>query len=126
MVPDAERAAHIADWLRRLREPGFAEELNAIVREAIPRGVEDYHLWARREQLIVEACARAEPGGCATGSSRSVRCERFWRAGESLTAARLRHGAGPAPAVSPRERWRGRRPLRPWRTGTLTLRDVLG
>ena len=54
-VPDAERAAHIADWLRRSREPGFAEELDEIVREAIRRGAEDYHLWARREQLAVEA-----------------------------------------------------------------------
>jgi len=54
-VPDAERAEHIAERLRRSREPGFAEELDAIVRDAIRRGAEDYHLWARREQLSLEA-----------------------------------------------------------------------
>ena len=54
-VPDAERAAVIADWLRRSGEPGFAEELDALLRDAIRRAAEDYHLWARAEQLRVEA-----------------------------------------------------------------------
>ena len=54
-VPDAERAARIADWLRRSRETAFAEELDALLRESIRRGAEDYHLWARHEQMTVEA-----------------------------------------------------------------------
>jgi len=74
-VPDAERAAHIASALRRSREPGFAEEHDATVREAIRRGAEDYHLWARREQLAVE----------------SMRATRTWRLRDRLvTSAPLR------------------------------------
>lgn len=57
-LPDEERAAHIADWLRRSREPGFGDELDAIAQAAIRRGAEDYHLWARAEQLRVEAMRR--------------------------------------------------------------------
>jgi GalNAc5-diNAcBac-PP-undecaprenol beta-1,3-glucosyltransferase len=54
-VPDAKRAAVLADWLRRSREHGFAGEIDGLLREAIRRGAEDYHLWARAEQLRVEA-----------------------------------------------------------------------
>jgi hypothetical protein len=54
-VPDAERAAVLEDWLRRSREPGFADEVDALLRDAIRRAAEDYHLWARAEQLRVEA-----------------------------------------------------------------------
>jgi GalNAc5-diNAcBac-PP-undecaprenol beta-1,3-glucosyltransferase len=54
-VPDSERAAAIADWLRRSREPGFEDEVDELLRDAIRRAAEDYHLWARAEQLRVEA-----------------------------------------------------------------------
>lgn len=67
-VPDAERAAVLAAWLRRSREPGFAEELAGILREAIRRSAEDYHLWARAEQLRVQ----------------SMRATRTWRLRDRL------------------------------------------
>ena len=54
-MPEEERAARLAGWLRRSREPGFADELDDLLRGAIQRAAEDYHLWARREQLLVEA-----------------------------------------------------------------------
>jgi GalNAc5-diNAcBac-PP-undecaprenol beta-1,3-glucosyltransferase len=54
-VSDSDRAAVIADWLRRSREPGFAEKVDELLRDAIRRAAEDYHLWARAEQLRVEA-----------------------------------------------------------------------
>ena len=67
-VPDAERAAALADWLRRSREPGFAEEIDRLLRDAIRRAAEDYHLWARAEQLRVEA----------------LRSSRVWRLRDTL------------------------------------------
>jgi GalNAc5-diNAcBac-PP-undecaprenol beta-1,3-glucosyltransferase len=54
-LADEVRAAQLADWFRRSREPGFAEELDGMLRDAIRRAAEDYHLWARAEQLRVEA-----------------------------------------------------------------------
>jgi GalNAc5-diNAcBac-PP-undecaprenol beta-1,3-glucosyltransferase len=54
-VPDPERASMLADWLRRSREPGFAEQLEELLVDAIRRAAEDYHLWARTEQEAVEA-----------------------------------------------------------------------
>jgi hypothetical protein len=54
-MPEDERATTLADWFRRSREPGFAEELDRMLERAIQRAAEDYHLWARREQLTVEA-----------------------------------------------------------------------
>jgi glycosyltransferase involved in cell wall biosynthesis len=54
-LPESERAASLADWYERSREPGFADELDGLLREAIRRAAEDYHLWARREQLGLEA-----------------------------------------------------------------------
>ncbi len=58
-LPEAERASQLADWFRRSREPGFADELDRMLREAILRAAEDYHLWARREQLTVEDVFRS-------------------------------------------------------------------
>jgi GalNAc5-diNAcBac-PP-undecaprenol beta-1,3-glucosyltransferase len=49
-----ERAAMLGDWLRRSREPRFAVELEAMLQAAIRRAAEDYHLWARNEQLMVQ------------------------------------------------------------------------
>jgi len=54
-LSEDERARAFAGWFRRSREPGFADELDEMVRTALMRGAEDYHLWARREQLEVEA-----------------------------------------------------------------------
>jgi hypothetical protein len=54
-LPDEERAEIIADWFRRSREPGFEAEVDALLQDAIRCAAEDYHLWARREQLEVEA-----------------------------------------------------------------------
>jgi len=54
-LPEEERATQLADWFRRSREPGFAGELDRMLRDAIRRAAEDYHLWAREEQLRVEA-----------------------------------------------------------------------
>jgi hypothetical protein len=67
-LPEAERTARLADWFRRSREPGFAEEIDLLLREAIGRAAEEYHLWARREQLTVEA----------------LHASRTWRARERL------------------------------------------
>jgi hypothetical protein len=53
-LPEPERTAALADWLRRSREPGFGDELDALVHAAVLRAAEDYHLWARREQRMVE------------------------------------------------------------------------
>jgi glycosyltransferase involved in cell wall biosynthesis len=69
-LPDDERARRIADWFRRSREPGFAEELDGMLREAVRRAAEDYHLWARGEQLTVEA----------------MRSSRTWRLHDRLLA----------------------------------------
>lgn len=68
-LPDAERAEIIAGWFRRSREPGFEDELDELLREAIRRAAEDYHLWARREQLALDA----------------VHSSRTWRIRDQLT-----------------------------------------
>lgn len=67
-LPDAERAAQLADWYRRSRELGFDEEVDEMVREATRRAADDYHLWARGEQLTVQA----------------MRSSRTWRLRERL------------------------------------------
>ena len=70
-LPPAERAASLEDWLQRSREPGFEEELDTLLQAAIRRAAEDYHLWARSEQLTVEA----------------MRATRTWRLRERLVSA---------------------------------------
>jgi glycosyltransferase involved in cell wall biosynthesis len=54
-LPEADRARALADWFRRSREPGFREEVDRMLRDAVRRAAEDYHLWAREEQFTVEA-----------------------------------------------------------------------
>ena len=54
-VPEGKRAATLAEWLRHSREPGFEDELEVMLRDAIRRAAEDYHVWARTEQLAVKA-----------------------------------------------------------------------
>jgi GalNAc5-diNAcBac-PP-undecaprenol beta-1,3-glucosyltransferase len=70
-LPQEERAASLEDWLRRSREPGFVGELDALLQAAIRRAAEDYHLWARNEQLTVQA----------------MRATRTWRLRERLVSA---------------------------------------
>jgi GalNAc5-diNAcBac-PP-undecaprenol beta-1,3-glucosyltransferase len=72
-LPVAEREAALADWLRRSREPGFAGEARALLEDAVRRAAEDYHLWARSEQLAHEA----------------VRATRMWRVRQRLLRSRL-------------------------------------
>jgi GalNAc5-diNAcBac-PP-undecaprenol beta-1,3-glucosyltransferase len=48
-----DRVALLADWLHRSREAGFDAELEAMLQAAIRRAAEDYHLWARSEELHV-------------------------------------------------------------------------
>jgi hypothetical protein len=74
-LPDAERASVLAGWLRRSREPGFADELDRTLREAIRRSAEDYHLWARDEQLRVA----------------TMRATRTWRLRDRLVGVLPRH-----------------------------------
>ena len=54
-LAEDKRAEALADWLRRSREPGFAEELDLLLRRATTRAAEDYHLWARDEQRNADA-----------------------------------------------------------------------
>ncbi len=84
-LPESERVVALATWLERSREPGFASELDAQLREAIRRAAEDYHLWARSEQLSLEA----------------VHSTRTWRARQRLVAL------GPLRAVLSRRREAG-------------------
>ena len=70
-LPLEKRTASLEEWLRRSREPGFVEELDALLQAAIRRAAEDYHLWARREQLTVQA----------------MRATRSWRVRERLVSA---------------------------------------
>ncbi|MDQ3425894.1 MAG: hypothetical protein M3435_06760 [Actinomycetota bacterium] len=70
-LPPEERRASLEGWFRRSREPGFAEELDSMLEEAIRRAAEDYHLWARSEQLTVQA----------------IRSTRSWRLRERFVSA---------------------------------------
>jgi glycosyltransferase involved in cell wall biosynthesis len=72
-LPEEERTASLEDWLRRSREPGFAEQLDLMLQAAIRRAAEDYHLWARSEQLALEA----------------IRSTRWWRLRMQLSRSRL-------------------------------------
>lgn len=68
-----KRVAALEGWLRRSREPGFADELDGMLQTAIRRAAEDYHLWARNEQLALE----------------SLRSTRTWCLRERLVRNRL-------------------------------------
>ena len=70
-LPTEKRAVALEDWLRRSREPHFTEELDRMLQAAIRRAAEDYHLWARSEQLTVQA----------------MRATRTWRLRERLVSA---------------------------------------
>lgn len=72
-LPEGERAAALEDWFRRSREPGFAEELDRMLQAAMRQAAEDYHLWARSEQLGRQA----------------MRATWTWRVRDRLVSARL-------------------------------------
>jgi hypothetical protein len=59
-LPEDARAEQLAGWLSRSREPGFGQELERSLRQAMRVAAEDYHLWARNEQLALKAI-RASP-----------------------------------------------------------------
>ena len=73
-LPPEDRTAALEDWFGRSREPGFAEELDVLLQAAIRGAAEDYHLWARTEQLTVQA----------------IRATRSWRVRELVSSAPLR------------------------------------
>jgi hypothetical protein len=62
-LADAERAQVLADWFRRSREPGFAEELDAMLRAAMRRAGEDLRIHARELELALDG----------------IRATRWWR-----------------------------------------------
>jgi glycosyltransferase involved in cell wall biosynthesis len=74
---EEERARVLAGWLRRSREPGFDAEREELLRAAILRSAEDYHLWAWSEQTAVE----------------TLRATRTWRLRERLVALRRLRGS---------------------------------
>jgi len=67
-LPENERAAQLRTWLERTRDPGFRQELDAMLNDAIVRAAEGYHIWARTEEL----------------DAWSMRRTRTWRAREWL------------------------------------------
>ena len=71
-IDDGERAAALADWFRRSREPGFAEELDALTRSAVLRSAEDENLRAQAEKHALE----------------DVLATRTWRLRQRLVSAR--------------------------------------
>jgi hypothetical protein len=72
-LPEDERTAALEDWFRRSREPGFADELDSMLQAAIRQAAEDYHLWARGEQLTRQA----------------MEATRTWRVRDRLVSAQL-------------------------------------
>jgi glycosyltransferase involved in cell wall biosynthesis len=60
---DGERARFLDDWLRRSREPGFTDELDAMLGDAVRRAGEDLRIHARELEL----------------SLGSIRATRWWR-----------------------------------------------
>ena len=73
-LPEDERASVLESWLRRSRELGFEEEVDAMLTAAVRRAAEDYHLWAWNEQTAVK----------------ELRGTRTWRARERLLWIRRR------------------------------------
>jgi glycosyltransferase involved in cell wall biosynthesis len=71
-LPVEEREAALAGWFARSREPGFEDDLQELLRDAVRRAADDFHLWAQREEL-----AHAE-----------VRATRTWRLREALLRVR--------------------------------------
>jgi glycosyltransferase involved in cell wall biosynthesis len=70
-IDEAERAAVLAAWLTRSREPGFRDELDAMLAVAIVEAGENYRLYARKLELRI--------GRSRTGRLRSWLGSRPWR-----------------------------------------------
>ena len=71
-IETSERAAALEDWFRRSREPGFAEELDALTRSAVLRSAEDENLRAQAEKRALA----------------DVLATRTWRLRQRLVSAR--------------------------------------
>jgi len=69
-VADDDRVATLAGWFERTREPGFRSDADELLRGAVLRAAEDYHLWAWREQRALAA----------------MRATRTWRLRERLVS----------------------------------------
>ncbi len=54
-IDPSERAATLEDWFRRSREPGFADEFDALTRAAVLRSAEDENLRAQAEKHALAA-----------------------------------------------------------------------
>jgi glycosyltransferase involved in cell wall biosynthesis len=67
-LPEADRASVLSRWLDRSRQVGFRAEADDLLRSAVHRAAEDYHLWAWREQQALA----------------TVRATRTWRLRERL------------------------------------------
>ena len=52
---DDERAALLAEWLERSRRPGFGEELDTLLRDAMRRAGEDIRIHERQLELTMRA-----------------------------------------------------------------------
>jgi len=68
----SERATALEDWFRRSREPGFAEELDALTQSAVLRSAEDENLRAQAEKRALA----------------DVLATRTWRLRQRLVSAR--------------------------------------
>jgi hypothetical protein len=69
-VPERERQEVLRAWFERSRRPGFRAEADELLRAAVLRAAEDYHLWAWREQQALAA----------------MRATRTWRLRDRLVA----------------------------------------
>jgi GalNAc5-diNAcBac-PP-undecaprenol beta-1,3-glucosyltransferase len=87
-LDEDDRAARLGEWLRRSREDGFEEAIAEMLRDAIRRAAEDYHLWARREQLALATLRR----------TRTWRARTLLLRVAPLRALLARSALGPAPA----------------------------
>lgn len=74
VLSETERAAVLAEWLERSRRPGFREEIDRLLHEAVIRSGEKYRLEAWRSALVLQA----------TQSTRT------WRIRERLVGLRRR------------------------------------
>jgi len=68
----SERANALADWFRRSREPGFADEFDTLTRSAVLRSAEDENLRAQAEKRALN----------------DVLATRTWRLRQTLVSAR--------------------------------------
>ncbi len=70
-LPDGKRADVLADWLERSRRPGFREEADAMLQEAVLRAGETSRIEARKHELELAA----------------IQATRWWRARTRLATS---------------------------------------